>query len=189
MFSRFHMQSVVMTDIELAIERICETSVAHLEPECTKGKKWINTLPSNSNWFSWEWLCDGDYAGYLRARAIPNIITQHLTPKSTWFIPLLHKSEVIFHHSTADYLQELSTYKIYNILPNESMHEEFPLTLGWALKENQKFRKKRAGKRISKHVIAYLKDIFWWESDIPKVSTIQNWIARYAMQHKQKMVQ
>ena len=27
------------------------------------------------------------------------------------------------------------------------------------------------------------------ETDIPKVSTIQNWIARYAAQHKQNMAQ
>ncbi|CAG8606057.1 40541_t:CDS:2 [Gigaspora margarita] len=84
-------------------------------------------------------------------------------------------------------------------------------------KGNQKFGKKGADKRISKHVIAYLEDYFLLgntnksdkysaeemrkelielvkvgnleESDIPKVSTIQNWIARYAMQHKQKTAQ
>ncbi|CAG8795503.1 8689_t:CDS:2, partial [Cetraspora pellucida] len=57
------------------------------------------------------------------------------------------------------------------------MYEEFPLTLEWVLKENQKFRKKR----VELVKVSSLK-----ESDIPKISTIQNWIARYAMQHKQK---
>jgi hypothetical protein len=89
--------------------------------------------------------------------------------------------------------------------------------LGWALKENQKFGKKGGGKRISKHIVALLEGYFlagnldksnrysaqeMWneltklvkegsleENDIPKVSTIQNWIARYAAQHKQNMAQ
>ncbi|CAB4415431.1 unnamed protein product [Rhizophagus irregularis] len=34
-----------------------------------------------------------------------------------------------------------------------SVHQEFPLKLGWALKENQKFGKKGGGKRISKHIV------------------------------------
>ncbi|CAG8811575.1 43673_t:CDS:2, partial [Gigaspora margarita] len=74
---------------------------------------------------------------------------------------------------------------------------------------------KKISKRISKHVIAYLEEYFLVgnanksdrysaekmqkelielvkigsleKSDVPKVSTIQNWIARYVMQHKQKM--
>ncbi|CAG8852224.1 41793_t:CDS:1, partial [Gigaspora margarita] len=99
----------------------------------------------------------------------------------------------------------------------KSIYREFPLTLGWALKENQKFGKKGVGKRINKHVISYLEGYFlvgnankserysaeeMWkelmelvkigsleESDIPKVSTIQNWIARYAAQHKQQTAQ
>jgi hypothetical protein len=98
---------------------------------------------------------------------------------------------------------------------NKSIHREFPLKLGWALKENQKFGKKGGGKRISKHIVALLEGYFlagnldksdrynaqeMWieltklaeedsleETDIPKVSTIQNWIARYAAQYKQNM--
>ncbi|CAG8466840.1 7529_t:CDS:2 [Cetraspora pellucida] len=140
------------SDIELAIEGIRGTSVAYLEPERTKvsDKKWINTLLDNSNWFSWEWLCDGDYAGYIRAHAIPNI--GEWNNFSLAKLEKLKKKEIQKPHP--------QTYKIYNILLNESVYEEFPLTLGWALKENQKFRKKGAGKRISKHVIAYLEEYF-----------------------------
>ncbi|GES88806.1 hypothetical protein GLOIN_2v1884984 [Rhizophagus clarus] len=62
-------------DIELAIEGIREISVAYLKPKRTKalGKKRINTLPGNSNWFSWEWPNEGEYAGYICARSMPNI--------------------------------------------------------------------------------------------------------------------
>ncbi|CAG8680275.1 18087_t:CDS:2, partial [Cetraspora pellucida] len=108
-------------------------------------------------------------------------------------------------------------HSMFDQLKVQNKKKEFPLTLGWALKENQKLGKKGAGKRISKHVIAYLEGYFlagnadksdrysaedMWkelnelakgdsleESDIPKVSTIQNWIARYTTQHKQKAVQ
>ena len=37
------------------------------------GKKRVNTLPGNSNWFSWEWPWDDNNTGYVQARAIPNI--------------------------------------------------------------------------------------------------------------------
>ena len=37
------------------------------------GKKRINTLPGNSNWFSWEWPNEGEYSGYICARSMPNI--------------------------------------------------------------------------------------------------------------------
>jgi hypothetical protein len=88
----------------------------------------------------------------------------------------------------------------------------FTLSSGWALKENQKFGKKGGGKRISKNVISYLEAYFLAgdinksekytaqemhnelkglveegilvEEEIPKVSTISNWIARYAQAHR-----
>ncbi|RGB22929.1 hypothetical protein C1646_775284 [Rhizophagus diaphanus] len=41
-----------------------------------------------------------------------------------------------------------------------NVHQEFPLMLGWALKENQKFGKKGGGKRISKHIVALLEGYF-----------------------------
>ncbi|CAG8566570.1 15562_t:CDS:2, partial [Cetraspora pellucida] len=125
------------SDIELVIEGIRGTLVAHLELERTKGK-------------TSEWSCDGNYAGYIRAHAIPNI--GEWNNFSSVKLEKLKKKEIQKLHP--------QTYKIYNILSNESMHEEFLLTLGWVLKENQKFRKKEAGKRISKHVIAYLERYF-----------------------------
>ncbi|CAG8802126.1 17898_t:CDS:2, partial [Gigaspora margarita] len=52
---------------------------------------------------------------------------------------------------------------------------------GWILKENQKFEKRDRGKKISKHIITYLKGYFLAvkvdsleESDVPKMLTIQN---------------
>ncbi|RIB05182.1 hypothetical protein C2G38_2220385 [Gigaspora rosea] len=226
------------SDIELAIEGICGTSVANLEPERSKG---------NSNWFSWEWPWDDNCTGYIRARAMPNIgewneftpakleklqkkdiqkpnpqVSAHSVPKSSCNA-VIHFAilEILPDRLTVDQLKiQLTNRKVgYNseklsveaLNPNEE--NEFPLALGWALKENQ--RKRGGGKRISKHIITYLEGYFLAgninksdrysaedmhnelielvkigsleESDVPKVSTIQNWIGRYATQYKQKI--
>ncbi|CAB4404485.1 unnamed protein product [Rhizophagus irregularis] len=51
---------------------------------------------------------------------------------------------------------------------------DFSLSSGWALKENQKFGKKGGG-LVEEGILE--------EEEIPKVSTISNWIARYAQTH------
>lgn len=94
---------------------------------------------------------------------------------------------------------------------------DFLLSGGWALKERQKFGKKGEGKRISKHVIPYLEAYFLAgdvdksekytaqemynelkelvdegileAEEIPKVSTIGNWITRYAQAHRKIQAQ
>lgn len=94
---------------------------------------------------------------------------------------------------------------------------DFALPSGWALKERQKFGKKGGGKRISKNVIPYLEAYFLAgdvdksekytaqemynelkelvkegileEEEIPKVSTIGNWITRYAQAHRKIQAQ
>ncbi|CAG8530252.1 29980_t:CDS:10, partial [Racocetra persica] len=97
------------SDIELVIERIRKTSVAHLEPEHTKDnkisdKKQINTLPVNRTIF------------YCKIRKIekkeiekpdPQVF-QYTTPKSPWFVPLSNKSGVTSHNLTVDQLQKPS---------------------------------------------------------------------------------
>ncbi|RGB36245.1 hypothetical protein C1646_697650, partial [Rhizophagus diaphanus] len=94
---------------------------------------------------------------------------------------------------------------------------DFALSSGWALKEHQKFGKKGGGKRISKNVIPYLEAYFLArdinkskkytaqemhnelkglvkegvleEEEILKISTISNWIARYAQTHRKLKAQ
>ena len=64
------------------------------------------------------------------------------------------------------------------------------LSSGWALKENQKYGKKGSGKRMKKHVVEILQSLFLADDgdidceDIPKESTIQNWINRYSAAFK-----
>ena len=38
-----------------------------------KGKEKSTTIPGISNWFEWSWPIEGDNAGYIQARALPNL--------------------------------------------------------------------------------------------------------------------
>ncbi|RIB07417.1 hypothetical protein C2G38_2046015 [Gigaspora rosea] len=117
-------------------------------------------------------------------------VSQHSIPKSRGL-----------SHCDTDQLIVVCNIKSIVIL---KAYEEFLFTLGWALKENQKFGKKGAGyflvgnanksekysaEKMWKELMELVKIGNLKESDIPKVSTIQNWIARYVAQHKQKIAQ
>ena len=88
----------------------------------------------------------------------------------------------------------------------------FPLSLGWALKENQKFGNKGGGTKFSKKTVTILQGFFHAgnvdksdcytaqdmhselmkmaedneinQESIPKIESIQSWIARYAVAYK-----
>jgi hypothetical protein len=75
------------------------------------------TIPGISNWFEWSWPIEGDNAGYIQARGMPNIgrwitfspaqvqniikgeinqpspqVSEPTKPKSPWKIPVPHAS-------------------------------------------------------------------------------------------------
>ena len=90
----------------------------------------------------------------------------------------------------------------------------YPLQTGWALKENQKFGKRGAGKRMTNQVRALLEGYFMAgnadksnrytaqdmqyeldkcaqegeidKDDIPKITTIQNWISKTTREHREE---
>ncbi|PKK56838.1 hypothetical protein RhiirC2_799202 [Rhizophagus irregularis] len=92
--------------------------------------------------------------------------------------------------------------------------EVYPLQIGWALKENQKFGKKGAGKRMTNQVRALLEGYFMAgnadksnrytaqnmqrelekcaqegeidKDDVSKVITIQNWISKTTREHREE---
>ncbi|CAB4386292.1 unnamed protein product [Rhizophagus irregularis] len=92
--------------------------------------------------------------------------------------------------------------------------EVYPLQIGWALKENQKFGKKGAGKRMTNQVRALLEGYFMAgnadksnrytaqnmqrelekcaqegeidKDDVLKVITIQNWISKTTREHREE---
>ncbi len=94
------------------------------------------------------------------------------------------------------------------------MYRNFRLSLGWALKCNQKYGKKGSGKRLAKEVVAALTHFFMVgqrdpsdrytakdmldglkemvENDeltteaIPSLKTIENWIARFSSLSKKE---
>ncbi len=85
-----------------------------------KGKSM--TIPGVSNWFEWTWPIEGEDAGYIKARAIPNIgnwtsfspaqiqkfakgevnqpspqVSESTEPKSQWKIPIPHASGKVIY--------------------------------------------------------------------------------------------
>src|SRR5436190_2559064 len=75
------------------------------------------TIPGISNWFEWTWPIEGENAGYIKARAIPNLgnwtlfspaqiqnftkgevgkplphVSESTKSKSPWKIPIPHAS-------------------------------------------------------------------------------------------------
>ncbi|RHZ51818.1 hypothetical protein Glove_469g42 [Diversispora epigaea] len=106
-------------DITLAIQDVAGTSVAHIEPNRNRGKTKSMTIPGISNWCEWTWPVEGEYAGYIKARAIPNLgnwilfspsqiqnfvkgeinqpspqLSESTKPKSPWKIPIPHASKL-----------------------------------------------------------------------------------------------
>jgi len=105
----------------------------------------------------------------------------------------------------------LFTCKILNFF---SLDQEFPLSKGWALKENLKLGNKGGGKRISKKVVQYLQGFFLAGNlraadryspesmhaclkelaaegeltlkEIPTVKIIKGWIGRYSANFKKE---
>ncbi|GBC16045.2 hypothetical protein GLOIN_2v1485655 [Rhizophagus irregularis DAOM 181602=DAOM 197198] len=111
---------------------------------------------------------------------------------------------------------ELANNRNAKILNNKihSLDQEFPLSKGWALKENLKLGNKGGGKRISKKVVQYLQGFFLARNlkaadhyspenmhtclkelaeegeltleEIPTVKTIKGWIGRYSANFKKE---
>ncbi|CAG8757879.1 3045_t:CDS:2, partial [Ambispora leptoticha] len=58
--------------IETAITHIRGTLVAQLEPNRNTETK-VKTLAGISEWYYWQWPCEGIYDGYIQARELPNV--------------------------------------------------------------------------------------------------------------------
>ncbi|RHZ86975.1 hypothetical protein Glove_41g97 [Diversispora epigaea] len=76
-------------------------------------------------------------------------------------------------------LVDITNQKAQQNLSSTSNYKEFPLQSGWALKQNQKFGKKGAGKRMSIHGEID-------NEEVPKVGTIQNWINKMTRVHREQ---
>ncbi|CAB5371618.1 unnamed protein product [Rhizophagus irregularis] len=115
-----------------------------------------------------------------------------------------HYKYICFYSRNAKILNN----KIHNL------DQEFPLSKGWALKENLKLGNKGGGKCISKKVVQYLQEFFLAKNlkaadrylpenmhtclkelaeegeltleEIPTVKTIKGWIGRYSANFKKE---
>ncbi|CAB5207983.1 unnamed protein product [Rhizophagus irregularis] len=117
------------SDITSAIKNIAGTSVAHIEPNQIKENKGKSmTIPGISNWFEWTWPIEGEDAGYIKARAMPNVgkwtlfspahiqkllkgeinqpspqVSETTKPKSPWKIPIPHSSGKVANIGSTNY--------------------------------------------------------------------------------------
>ena len=86
------------------------------------------TIPGISNWFEWTWPIEGEDAGYIKARAMPNIgkwtlfspahiqklmkgeinqpspqVSETTKPESPWKIPIPHSSGKVANIGSTNY--------------------------------------------------------------------------------------
>jgi len=61
------------SDIQAAIANLSGTSVAQITPDRQKNKGTAKTLAGISNLYEWQWPKDNEHAGWVKARALPNI--------------------------------------------------------------------------------------------------------------------
>ncbi|RIB28258.1 hypothetical protein C2G38_2158360 [Gigaspora rosea] len=162
-------------DIENAIQNIRGTSVANLKPNRDRGSE-KNSLPSNSNWFEWQWQTTEKLAGSILACAIPNI--------GNWKV-----------FSPAD-LEKLCKKDIHKLNPEISTHttpcSDWEISIPNA---TRKFLFIETG-NADKSDCYTMQDMYQAlqqrvlkgdieAEDVPKVSTIQSWIGRYTRQHRE----
>ena len=60
-------------DIEESVKGLRGTSISQIEPNRDKKKAKFNTLTGISSWFEFQFPTDGEYSGYIQARALPHI--------------------------------------------------------------------------------------------------------------------
>ncbi|CAB4381059.1 unnamed protein product [Rhizophagus irregularis] len=212
--------------IQTAIVDLGGTSVANLEPIRDNHK--VKTIAGITKLFYFEWPVDGDYAGYIRAQCLPHIgscsqfspfeiskltttpvnkpisnTTPHSIPKNPWVFSL---SRVQNANN-----QEKDNNRVRLLF---AIEETFELKRGWALKSNQKYGTRGAGKRMTKIVKAYLESYFLAGNmnrtdrmtakdmveqlqilvnegeidveDVPEITTVASWITRYAASLKKQ---
>uniref|UniRef100_U9TB68 Uncharacterized protein n=1 Tax=Rhizophagus irregularis (strain DAOM 181602 / DAOM 197198 / MUCL 43194) TaxID=747089 RepID=U9TB68_RHIID len=188
-------------NIEDAIKDLAGTHVAHIQPNRSQDRKsTLGTIQGITNWAEWVWPNDTDEAGYIYGRALPGFgLWNKFSPNDT---EIVENDE-----SSAETIDPTDP-------PSDTIsksHESF--YKGWALKENQKIR--TPVKRMVPEVKELLECMFHTGTanprqkmsaqemrnellrrgyegeisldDIPKESTIANWITTFSRKWKQSM--
>ncbi|CAB4401384.1 unnamed protein product [Rhizophagus irregularis] len=193
-------------NIEDAIKDLVGTHVAHIQPNCSQDRKsTLGTIQGITNWSEWVWPNKTDDLGYIYGRALPGF--------GSWnkFSPTSKKkddTEIVENdESSAETIDPTDP-------PSDTISKSHELLYkGWALNENQKIRS--PVKRIVPKVKELLECMFHTGTvnprqkmsaqkmrnellrrehkgeisldDIPKESTIANWITTFSRKWKQSM--
>ncbi|CAJ0627836.1 10370_t:CDS:2, partial [Entrophospora sp. SA101] len=171
-------------DITFAIENIAGTSVAHIEPNCVKGIKPKRLL---SKELKNELKSQGvEYENQNKRQKLIGMLEEELGHETLVNTEGSH----LRNPSMSNEEQEIIPVEVSN----------FPLTGGWALKEVQKYEQCFLAGNIDKgcrmsaqEMLDYLKlkmeEGEIESSDLPKLSTIQEWITRFTAQLCEKSAQ
>ncbi|CAB4400052.1 unnamed protein product [Rhizophagus irregularis] len=192
-------------NIEDAIKDLAGTHVAHIQPNRSQDRKsTLGTIQGITNWSEWGWPNETDDLGYIYGRALPG-------PNQPWITSSIKKkddTEIVENdESSAETIDPTDP-------PSDTISKSYELFYkGWALKENQKIRS--PVKRIVPEVKELLECMFHTGTvnprqkmsaqemrnellrrehegeisldDIPKESTIANWITTFSRKWKQSM--
>lgn len=98
------------------------TSISQIDPNREKNKGKIKTFVGISKLNEWQWPINGPFAGYIRARSLPNIgdfinyspiqieqssattiekpdpqISTPSIPQLSWSVPIISSAGILFH--------------------------------------------------------------------------------------------
>ncbi|CAB4492779.1 unnamed protein product [Rhizophagus irregularis] len=201
-------------DIEAAIHDIAGTKVANLLPNRNQGKEKIGTIAGIKSLHEWTWPAQGEDTGFQRKNEKPNPeYSTHTEPSKKWTLPIVvSKDDELLELDLLN--SSLNSMDITNVIGSSKKQIHDVFVSGWALKSNKNY-KRESWKRISKSAKHLLENMFHTgtanpnnkfsaqqmyeelvrrvqlgeldENDVPKISTIQNWITGFSQKWKEIM--
>ncbi|RHZ85699.1 hypothetical protein Glove_62g33 [Diversispora epigaea] len=174
----------------------------NLKKNTTK-KATIKTIKGISNLFYWEWPINNDKEGYICARTLPNIgkftnfspshianlcngniarpqptISTHTTPNTKWKMSIETMSDLESKENIINNKEKQSII---------SIDTDFPLNKeGFFINENMNTKDKLDAQGMQNELLRFVESGEISKEDIPKVSTIQNWIATFSHAWKEQ---
>ncbi|GES96911.1 hypothetical protein GLOIN_2v1880126 [Rhizophagus clarus] len=191
-------------DIENAIQGICDTSVAHLKPEQKRAKiaqfekkplEKPNLQVSDHSIPTSNWNMPLPHKSRINTSRL-NIEELKKQLKKYGIDTDISNNRIVLAEILQNKLNDKISQQNMDVLNTEIIDTnlgsrqvlnhtfDFTLPSGWVLKENQKFDINKSEKYTAQEMHNKLKGLVkkgvLEEKKIPKISTISNWIARYA---------
>ncbi|GBC53669.2 hypothetical protein GLOIN_2v1483553 [Rhizophagus irregularis DAOM 181602=DAOM 197198] len=193
-------------DIEMAIKGLFGTHVANLQQ-----KQKIGTITGIRNWNEFTWVYDGEEAGYIYARPLPKfgelnkfspnkiqkivknriivkpdpIISEHSNPQKSWNIPKIDHQDTDTIESLENQMNELKITDVDSINETEIDLERKSWEIFISGTANP--RKKMTAAEMRSELLQRVQEGEIDENEVPKESTIANWITSFSRGWKHAM--